>query len=225
MSVRSYFLVEGQTEEAFVNKLLVPHLGRLGFDSIVPVVVATKRPAAGGKFRGGITSWTKLHDEIRRLTQDQAALVTTMVDFYGLPKGTPGLIPRELEESPQARVHAIETAIHSEIDAANFLPYIMLHEFEALIYADPAVAADHFGSPLMAKGLRQDLAECGEPELVDNGQTTSPSKRIAGHAPGYVKTTDGPSIAADIGLENLRSACPHFGSWIAAIEVRAVASG
>ncbi len=32
--------------------------------------------------------------------------------------------------------------------------------------------------------------------------------------PGYVKTLDGPAIAAEAGLEVLQMACPHFGEWV-----------
>jgi hypothetical protein len=34
----------------------------------------------------------------------------------------------------------------------------------------------------------------------------------------YAKTTDGPAIAAQIGLGRLRESCPHFGAWISRLE-------
>ena len=84
--------VEGQTEETFVRDFLAPHL----FTSDIffqPVVLSTKRPAAGGKFKGGATGWSKIERELRLLLRDSSATAaTTMFDLYGLPADVPGLV-------------------------------------------------------------------------------------------------------------------------------------
>jgi Domain of unknown function (DUF4276) len=36
--------------------------------------------------------------------------------------------------------------------------------------------------------------------------------------PPYRKVLDGPTIAEKIGLERIRSACPHFDAWVSWIE-------
>ena len=46
----------------------------------------------------------------------------------------------------------------------------------------------------------------------------APSVRLARHITGYLKSTDGPVIAAEIGLEALRSRCPHFDTWLTSVE-------
>jgi hypothetical protein len=72
--------VEGQPEEAFVGDPLARHL--LSFEvSVQPVILATKRMASGAKFRGGVSGWTKIESELRRLVADGDAMVTTMYDL------------------------------------------------------------------------------------------------------------------------------------------------
>ena len=81
-----HVLVEGQTEEKFVNTVLADYLCKLKI-YLIPIIVATKRVKSGGKFRGGVTSYKKVKDEILRLLQDSSSVaVTTMIDFYALPE-------------------------------------------------------------------------------------------------------------------------------------------
>lgn len=83
-------LVEGQSEETFVKRVLSPHLLNLEV-LIVPTIISTKRVKSGPSFKGGIPSYAKVRKELKRLLGDSsAALVTTMVDFYGLPGSFPG---------------------------------------------------------------------------------------------------------------------------------------
>jgi hypothetical protein len=62
------------------------------------------------------------------------------------------------------------------------------------------------------------LHDVQPPELIDDGQDTAPSKRIAAQFPNYSKTTVGPQMAELIGLENIRSKCPHFNAWLERLE-------
>ena len=47
-----------------------------------------------------------------------------------------------------------------------------------------------------------------------------PSKRIIAQFPQYsdLKTTVGPQMAERIGLETIRSKCPHFNAWVDRLE-------
>ena len=64
--------------------------------------------------------------------------------------------------------------------------------------------------------LRREAKGVDSPELIADGQRTSPSKRITAQFPEYegLKTTVGPQAAERIGLEAIRSRCPHFAAWI-----------
>ncbi len=83
-------LVEGQTEERFVKDVLQPYLWDGGVHP-EPKIVTTKRVKRGAHFKGGITNFKKVEDDLRRFLGDtDAALVTTMFDYYGLPDDFPG---------------------------------------------------------------------------------------------------------------------------------------
>lgn len=214
---RCRLLVEGQTEETFANRTLIPHLWAAGFHDVSVTVLTTKRVASGGKHRGGLTAWRQLRRDLGLLLHDEGAVVTTLVDFYALPADVPG-ISTMLGATARARAEHVEGAIAAEIDRPNFVAHVTLHEFEAMLYVDPAAVARRFGDDAVASALAADLDECGEPELVDDGPTTAPSKRIQRHLPTYLKTTDGPTVLDEIGLEAIRRACPHFDDWLTKIE-------
>ncbi|MEK8017552.1 MAG: DUF4276 family protein [Candidatus Parabeggiatoa sp.] len=56
----------------------------------------------------------------------------------------------------------------------------------------------------------------GNPELINNSSQTAPSKRLA--TTPYRKTTHGPNIAKEIGLDVLRQKCKGFGNWLSLLE-------
>jgi len=60
--------------------------------------------------------------------------------------------------------------------------------------------------------LQDIVSQHGEPELINDGSQTSPSKRIIECFPEYgkAKATLGPQIAERIGLETNRNQCRHF---------------
>ena len=217
---RGLVLVEGQTEQAFVNRTLNPHLQTVGL-YLTPIVVETKRPASGGKHAGGVSAWAKLEPQLDRLLDDRGAVVTTMFDLYGLPRDAPGARGSE-HLAPRPRVETIEQALadhmRSRRQHEHFVPYVSLHEFEALMYTSPDDVAAHAGSANLGQRLRADLEKCGERELIDDGPDTAPSKRVARHWPGFAKAIDGPSIVHQIGIARLVGSCPHFGAWVRRLE-------
>jgi len=83
-------LVEGQTEERFVKEVLCPKC--LQSDVFMqPVVLATKRSKVGIKFKGGVSTYSKIRADVLRLLGDSSAsAVTTLLDYYGLPDDFPG---------------------------------------------------------------------------------------------------------------------------------------
>ena len=137
--------VEGQTEEDFVNEILAPHLYRQGYTKVGARLMGNARQRDR---RGGIRSWTSVRgDIIRHLKEDAGCMVTTMVDYYGLPqtggRAWPG---RETAGSlPFAqKALTVERALSEDIcrelgqgfDSERFVPYVMMHEFEGLLFSD-----------------------------------------------------------------------------------------
>lgn len=211
-------LVEGQTEETFVRNLLGPHLLLSGL-VMEPIVVSTKRIKAGGKFKGGITSYQQVRREIRILLQDRgAAAVTTMIDFYGLPEDFPGRARVSAGGSCYERVAILEEAFQADIDHKLLLPYFSLHEFEALLLASPPDIGKALpGQPAMDR-LAEDLQAFASPEEVNDGPETHPAARIQRSVTGYQKRLHGPVIAERIGLAVLRARCRHFDDWLRRLE-------
>lgn len=75
--------VEGQTEEVFVNEVLAPHLYQQGYTQIGARLLGNARQRDR---RGGIRPWPAVRGDIlRHLHEDPGCLMTTMVDYYGLP--------------------------------------------------------------------------------------------------------------------------------------------
>lgn len=204
---RVLVFVEGQTEETFVRDLLVPYFSRLGI-YLTPILAQT---SPGHK--GGIVSYGKVKHQLTRLCrQDQGAYVTTMMDYYGLPNDFPGLDGRVPDAHEQ--VVRLELALQQDIDAPNFIPNLMLHEFEALLFSAPEKFAEWLDDQALLAPMVAIRAAFATPEHINNSPQTAPSKRILTLVPNYKKTVDGPLIAEDIGLDAIRAQCPHFNNWI-----------
>ena len=62
MSIRLHFIVEGQTEETFVNQTLRPHLAKLCIWADARCVMTSRQ--RGLKHRGGISSYAKVKKDI-----------------------------------------------------------------------------------------------------------------------------------------------------------------
>ncbi|MBK1684818.1 DUF4276 family protein [Rhodoferax fermentans] len=212
---RLYVLVEGQTEEAFVRELLVPHYAGLG-RFLTPIIVSTS-PG----YKGGVVSYAKVKPQIVRLCrQDPDAHVTTMFDLYALPADFPGKAVPAYAANATGHQKALflEAQLTQDINQPNFLANLMVHEYEALLFTQPDLFSQWSDDAALVSALKQALAAAGTPEDINDGPQTAPSKRILAAMPGYQKTFHGPLIACDIGLDAIRQACPHFHGWLQAIE-------
>lgn len=215
MMRRLYLLVEGQTEETFVRELITPHYASIGL-FITPIIVSTS-PG----YKGGVTSYGKVKPQISRLCkQDRHANVSTLLDLYALPENFPGKITDDYpaQGTGEQKADFLEARLAEDINEANFIPYLMVHEFEALLFVKPEKFGDWTDSQAVVDSLTA-IAQAHEtPEHINDSPQTAPSKRIARLMPAYEKTFHGPLIAAEIGLDALRLACPHFNNWLLRLE-------
>lgn len=207
--------VEGQTEETFIRDVLQPYLQGI---HLVPVLARTKRTRSGNIYKGGIPSYKQVRRDILGLLNDTSAIrVTTMMDYYGLPEDFPGkssLPPG----TPYQRVAFLEDAFGRNVNHPRFLPFLTLHEFEALLFAQPIQIVQTFSPPpRQAFRLIQEVTDI-PPEEINEGKDTHPAARILRYLPGYRKPLHGPLIASRIGLSAIRARCPHFDQWVSQLE-------
>lgn len=218
--IRLYTLVEGQTERQFADTVLRPHLIQFHVELRATLVTTNRKLGS----RGGVIQYAHVKQDLERhMRQDRhpEARFTTMLDFYALPNDFPGWQASRHKTTPLERVTTIETALQNDIGVRRFIPYIQLHEFEALLYCDLSQLARRIsGSERPLAALAQEVKDI-LPEEIDEGQTTAPSKRILRYVPAYEKQkvrVGAPAVAA-IGLPALRASCPHFDGWVARLEL------
>lgn len=210
-------LVEGQTEETFVKRTLRPHLSSRDV-FVVPTIIATKRIKSGASFKGGVPQYERVRKDINRLLGDtSAALVTTMVDYYGLPKSFPARSSVR-GSTPLQRVKYVEAALAADIAHDRFLPYYSLHEFEALLFTSTSAIAHAFAIPSMETKLDVIRAAFPSPEDINDDPATCPSARLESFFPRYSKPFFGSLIASRIGLQQMRDGCAHFNEWLSMLE-------
>lgn len=209
---RIYIMVEGQTEEAFLNEVMVGLYATRGI-YITPIIVSTS-PG----YKGGVTSYSKVKPQIDKLCkQDAGAFITTFFDFYALPKDFPGQSGISPSASALVKVLHLEQHLAAAIGHTNFIPNIVLHEFEALLLTDIDAFAEWTDDDDVLEPLRK-IRLALAPEDINGSVHTAPSKRIIAAMPGYQKTFHGPLIASTIGLDAIRAACPHFHRWLIKLE-------
>lgn len=216
-------IVEGETEQAFVRDQLAAHL---------PLHGTTVWPVLPGRHRrhGGVKKWDVARQDIIR-TLKEGRFCSTMFDYYALPEDWPGRAQSRSLAWNERALH-VEAEILEDVASAmggSFhrkycIPYIQLHEFEALAFADVATLAS-VASPLgprsaeiLTEKFSEVLTEAGDPEAINDAYETCPSRRITGIVSAYRKRVHGPIVTRRIGLDVLREKCAHFSSWLQRLE-------
>lgn len=216
-------IVEGQTEQTFVRDHLAAHLGNRGIAIWAVLSGKTRR-------LGGIRPWEPTRNDIIN-TLKERRICTTMFDFYAMPEDWPGRAHAgELswehrgDHVEQEILQDIEDAIGGAFNPAQFIPYVQVHEFEALLFSETsklaelaATLSDRPVSHFQGK-LEKILEEHGDAEAINDDFATCPSRRIKKLVPGYRKRLHGPIVAGRIGFDKLRVDCRHFGAWVERLE-------
>lgn len=221
--------VEGPTEEEFVKNILCPYLLDRGYERVDARILGNARQRDR---RGGITNWPSASKDIlRHLQEDRGRVVTTIVDYYALPASEHGGWPgrrqaASLVATSTERAEAVEAALLTDIisrmskafDPSRFVPFIAMHEFEALLFSDCDRFAATLGEQQLATGLSAIRNAFRTPEDINDSPMTAPSKRILSLVQRYEKPFHGVMALLDIGLEKVRAECPHFDQWLQRLE-------
>ncbi|MDB5308435.1 MAG: hypothetical protein JWO38_2637 [Gemmataceae bacterium] len=219
-----YLYVEGQTEQTFADTVLKPHLAQFGV-YLMGAVLAEFGRKKGKVYRGGVTPYDPFRRGLANMLKQHdrsGVVISTMVDLYALLKDFPGWEEADgLRQDPRLRVARLEERFAADVGNPRFVPYIQLHEFEAMLFADPGqLALFYHDKPRELAALQMIADAHTSPELIDDGKTTAPSERIIAQLPDYegAKPVGGPQVAELIGLDVLRAKCQHFSQWVERLE-------
>jgi hypothetical protein len=194
--VRLAISVEGATEERFVKMLLQPYLaGKKIY--VTPVSI------------NGNISVDRVKHELQKLIYG-FDYVTTFYDFYGFKQ-------KDAVETKTSLEAKIKLSLKVEL-RDKLIPYIQMYEFEGLLFSSPEAIASVLQNPSLnnwASMILQDFAN--NPEKINDSRETAPSKRLE-KATNYRKTTHGPNITREIGLDKLRQQCAGFNTWLTDLE-------
>jgi hypothetical protein len=213
---RLHVVCEGKTEAEFVKKTLAPHLCSFNIYADARCVFTNRKLNK----KGGVTCYPQVKDDISRwLKEDQNSdcFFSSMIDLYALPKSFPNYSEALKQLDPYRKIEVLENGFKQDIADQRFIPYIQLHEFEALLLSDPQQLKFEYLENM--KGIQELVKMVGSqnPELINDGENTAPSKRILHEISSYDKIL-GASIAMYIGIEKLRKKCAHFNSWLTKLE-------
>ncbi|MFN9727071.1 DUF4276 family protein [Acidovorax sp.] len=211
---------EGPTEEQFIKRVVAPALRPLQV-FLKPQMLKTSQEA-----RGGAINFDRLKFNARNtLRQQPAAVLTTLLDLYGLDTSFPGFEEAKSKPDLTSRVTHLNAALHQELVAyvkcrpERFIPHIQPHEFEGLLFSDTeALSQTEPGWQAREAKLAAVRAEFETPEHINNSIEKKPSRRLEQLLqPGYKKTRHGPLAAERVTLAAMERECLHFRRWMEAL--------
>ena len=222
-SVEIYIVVEGQTEQTFVRDVLAPKIAPDGI-YLHSALIGKPGHKGGNNFERAKTDIGKF------LRQRKNTYVSTMFDYFRIDSDWPGrseilgktqngvsLTPiqkaRILED---ATTREIVTAFSGDNAASRFIPYIEMHEFEALLFSNADILAEKID--IDVSYIRNILIEYNNPEEINDDPEKAPSKRLEALKSGYRKVANGKTISQAIGIQKIRKQCVHFDNWLRKLE-------
>ncbi len=226
---RVHIVTEGATEKNFVDDILKPYMSLRGIYIDAHSITTRKDRRKNLLYRGGLNNIDHLFRDLKLWLKESASQddcwVTTMVDLYAFPyTDRPDWLEGYAQQNDGLnRALFLEAQIAKEFNMfPKFIPYIQLHEYESLLLVNTTAIHAAFSDQYNANTLNQLNQDIGnlDPEEVNHGQHTAPSKRIIRYYPEYndSKPVWGSLIAQEIGIESMRERCPHFNDWVCKLE-------
>ena len=208
-----YIICEGQTEEEFVNGILRPYFNSHQIYDVRPILMTTSRGHKGGDIK-----YNRLKFNIDKLlNRETDILVTSFIDFFRLKNDFPKFEDAQAIQNKIERVGFLEEALAHAINNHRFIPYIQLHEFEGLLFASkdgfeflPDLKQTNLNKLLLA------VEEKENPEELNDGELTAPSKRLEQLIPGFDKNKPfyGGLIAEINTINAVLNRCLRFNNWV-----------
>src|SRR5208283_3230756 len=97
----------------------------------------------------------------------------------------------------------MKVAMGKHFDPRRFVPFVVMHEFEGLLFSDCAAFSRGIGRPDLESDFRKIRDQFQTPEEIDDSPVTAPSKRVEALLPGYEKPLLGTLAVLEIGLPQI----------------------
>jgi len=217
-----FIIVEGETEERFLRKVLYNDFITQGIHIEAQQWMTNRKLGIGG----GGSNFDLIENHLRRLMakyqHDKNVFISVMVDLYAFPKGGNTVYDEEVNRQQNGKNKALllQVKMADRMQYQNFIPYVQLHEFESLLLSKPeALQAFYIDKAKEIENLKTEINGM-HPEDINETPEGAPSKRIIKYLPTYTKqkTTAGVATAEKIGLPFLRENCHHFNDWVKKLE-------
>lgn len=209
-------ICEGQTEQSFCKKILKDHLKQFNIEIEYPLISHSD---------GGIVKWIHLKTQIEStLTINPEYYVTTFIDYYGMEfhHDFPSWNITLSQSDKSDRMDTLENGMINDLTASmkpQFIPFVQLHEFEALVFSDYDKFEDYYESSEANFGALSVICKANpNPETINDSPLTAPSKRLSTNIRRYDKIDHGVDICELIGLVTMRTKSPRFDKWIDNLE-------
>lgn len=219
---RLFIIVEGETEERFLRKVLYNDFIQKGIHIEAQQWLTNRKLGIGG----GGSNFDLIENHLRRLMSryqhNKDVFISVMIDLYAFPKGGNTIYDEEVSRQQNGRSKALllQDKMNNRMQYQNFIPYVQLHEYEALLLSKPDALLSFYTDKVQeVEKLKAEISG-KQPEEINETPEGAPSKRIIKYLPRYEKqkTTAGVTTAEKIGLPFLRDNCPHFNDWVTKLE-------
>ena len=221
-NINIYIIVEGPTEQTFVRDILNPELSHQGI-YLYPRLIG--KPG----HKGGDINFNRAQKDIKLFLKQRCdTYVSTMFDYFRIDVNWPGREDVDTKIRGGAKLTAcdkakvLEAAMLAKLTTTlpklnittRFIPYIEMHEFEALLFSNAEILAEK--AQIDLKKIQNILADYNTPEEINDNK--APSKRLEALKQDYRKVVMGRAISRAIGIQTIRQQCPHFDFWLTKLE-------
>ena len=211
---RLIIIVEGQTEKEFVENSLRKFFISKGIFDVRAIMIQTSKG-----HKGGFVNYEHLKNDIEKILKSENDVVVSMfVDFFKIPTNFPNFELSKSKSITNAKIEVLLEGISNDINDTRFIPYIQKHEFEALLFSSNEGFSNWFENEWIIDELKTIINHYPNPEEINTGSDTAPSKRIIKileeKRQKYDKIAEGNLIAEEIGFEKIMEKCPRFKNWI-----------
>lgn len=214
--IKLAILCEGPTELRVVNTLLAPHFLCRGVE-VTPILWG------GG---GGSIGWERFQSDVKDAFVSHD-VVSTFADLVKISHPMQERSRCREASNPYDAAARLEKAMQDSVEELRFkkrfIPFVMIHEVEALVFVSPGVIQSNPNKRDKVQALTNSMRDnpgkwpdC--PEEINGGEATHPSKRLESHFGNWTKPSDTVKAVQAIGLAACREKCPHFHAWVTQLE-------